>query len=377
MVNLNIVSGNSTTTALDNGETFTGEWTDVQSWPSVVVAVATDQDGTYSVQYSTDGVNVDSTLTRYYRTAQIEPPHRFTNTRRYCRVTFTNNSGSNQTYLRIQTSVGDRETLNAPLDGTLAQDYDAIVVRTTDEKYEIAKGLRQGSTTWSKWGYNPDIDIGTETVWSQGGSFARMTAADTLDVVSSSTDDDDGGTGAWSIIVYGVDENYETQTEVVVLNGTSAVTTSNSWLGVNRVAIYLAGTGGENAGAITLSRTTGGSVQAHVPATEGSTQQALFFVPSKANFLMDWLLINIAKVGAGTLPVVTTKCFVTSLVSGAKYEVFRHVIDTAIENTVELRPSQPFIVGEKSLVEFQMTTDKDNTVASVRFSGVTVNTVSA
>ena len=377
MVNLNILEDNSSTTALDNGEAFTGTWHDVQGWASVVVAVSTDQDGTFSVQFSPDGTNVDSTLTRYYRTGQIEPPHRFTVTRQYCRIVFTNNSGSNQTYFRLQATVGNREALNAPLDGILSQDFDATVVRATDERYEIARGLRQGSTTWNKWGYNPDLDVGTETVWSYGGTFARMTAADTLNVVSSSTDDDNGGTGAWSIIIYGVDENYESQIEVVVLDGTAPVTTSNSWLGVNRVAVYLAGTGGENAGDITVTRTTGGSVQAHVPATEGSTQQALFFVPAASTMLMDWLLINVGKVAAGTLPVVTTKCWVTSLVSGAKYEVFRHVIDTSIENTVEMRLSQPFVVGEKSLVEFRMTTDKADTVASVRFSGVTVRNVGA
>jgi len=372
-----IDDNNSSTTALDNGEVFTGDWVDCGAWPSVVVAVSTDQDGVWSVQFSPDGSSVDSTLTRYHRTTQIEPPHRFTVTRKYYRVVFTNNSGSDQTYFRLQSSLGSKEALNVPLDATLSQDYDSTAVRPSKFEYEVAQGLRQGSTTWNKWGYNSDIDVGTETVWSYGGLFARMTAADTLEVVSGDANDDDGGTGAQSVIIYGVDENYEAQLEVVTMNGTSAVTTTNQWLGVNRVAIYLAGSTGYNEGAITVTRTTGGSVQAHIPAEDGSTQHAFFFVPASTTFLADWLWINIAKVSGANLPVVTTKIFVTSLVSGGRYEVFRHVLDTSVENTVEMSPSQPFVVGEKSLFEVQMTTDKADTVGSVRFSGVTTSNIGA
>jgi hypothetical protein len=46
--------------------------------------------------------------------------------------------------------------------------------------------------------------------------------------------------------------------------------------------------------------------------------------------------------------------------------------DTAVENTVELRPSQPFQVGEKSVITLEATTNVNNTIASVRFSGVQI-----
>lgn len=365
-----VSTANSTSTLLNNGAAFTGDWEDVSAFNSLTVAVKTDQNGTFSVQFSPDGVNQDSTLTRYYRTNQIEAPHRFTITRKYARVVFTNDSGTNQTYLRLQTMLGDQTELNAPTDSTLAQDFDATVVRPTDFKYEVAQGLRQGYTTWNKWGYNPDIDIGTETVWSVGGVLSPLSSAGTLEVVSSSTDDDGdpAGTGAQSIIIYGIDENYEEQTEVVTMNGTTAVTTTNSWLGVNRAAIYLSGSGGINAGDISITATTGGSDQAEIPAGEGSTQHAFFFVPAGHVGLMDWLWINAVKTSGGNSPILTTKVWVTSLVSGSKYEVFRDNLDVGLSNHADVRPSQPFVVGEKSLVEVQVTTDKDNTAVSARFS---------
>jgi len=43
-------------------------------------------------------------------------------------------------------------------------------------------------------------------------------------------------------------------------------------------------------------------------------------------------------------------------------------MDTSVENSVEITPSQPFVVGENSLIWFEATTDQNNTVASCRFS---------
>ena len=361
---------NSTTTALDAAETWTGEAEYAYSHDSVVVACKTDAAGTLYIDFSTDGTNWDSTLT-YIVDAGINEVHRLTITREYFRVRYVNGASA-QTYLRLETMLGEFPALSAPRNLQVQQDADAIVVRPTKYEYEVATGRVQRETTWNKFGYNDDIDIGTETVWTVGGLFTPLTSASTLTVVSSSSDDDDGGTGANSIVIYGIDADREAVIEVVTLNGTGSVVTTNSFLGVNRAAIYAAGSGGTNAGTITITATTGGATQAAIPIGSGTTQHAFFFVQAGHTALMDWLYININKLSGGTSPRVTVKAFVTSLVSRAKYEVFRTTIDTSVENTIELRPSQPFVVGEKSLLEFQATTDTNNTVAAIRFSFIEV-----
>jgi hypothetical protein len=378
--NLNRISTlNSTTTPLNAAAVFTGTGEDVSQYNSVVVAVKTDQNGTFTVQFSNDNTNWDSTLTRYYRTDQIEAPHRFTITRQYMRITFTNTSASNQTYIRLQTTFGEKSELNAPADSTLAQDFDATVSRPTDFHYEVALGRRQGYTLWNKFGYNADIDSGaTETYWSVGGTFTRIASAETLDIVSTSTDDDGSpaGTGANSIVVYGVDENWEEQIEIVTLNGTTAVTTTNSWLGVNRMSIYLAGSQKKNVGTITATATTELTTQAQIPAGLGTTQHAFFFVPAGHTVLMDWLYITLTKNAGGSQPILTTKGWVTSEVSNARYEVFRDYINGDTENHTDLLPSQPFVVGEKSLFELEGSTDQNNTEVSVRFTLIQVKSAS-
>jgi hypothetical protein len=367
-----VSQNNSTNTLLNNGETFTGKTEDVGQYDALTIALKTDTTAKLYADFSVDGVNWDSTLT-YQVSANINEVHKLTITRRYFRIRITNDSGTNQTYLRAQCLFGSYTALSAPMNLSLQQDADAIAVRPSDYKYEVALGRHQNQTTWNKFGYNDDIDVGTETIWSVGGLFSRITTAQTLSIASSSANDTAAGTGAQSIIIYGVNQNYENIIEVVTLNGTTPVITNNLYFGVNRMSIYLAGSNGANIGNINA---TGGTIQAQIPITAGSTQHAFFFVAKDSTALMDYLLLNAARLsGGGGDPVVTVKGFVTSLVSGARYEVFRKIIDTAIENTVEIKPTQPFVIGEKSLIEFQATTDTANTNLSCRFSLIQVKNI--
>jgi len=357
--------------ALANGESFTGTWEDVSMYGDVVVSIATDQDGTYTIQFSPDGTNQDSTLTRYHRVNEINVPHRFTITRRYVRVVFTNNSGNSQTYFRMQTSFGNRHPLNVPNDGTLAPDYDATCVRPSDYRYEVAQSLRQGHRTFNKFGYNPDLAASTtETIWAYGGNYVVPTTAETLGIVSSDVadDGDPAGTGARNVYIFGIDENRKYQVEQVTLNGTTEVTTTNQWLGVNRVSVGSAGTALGNVGNITIDGTSTGNIFGYLPAGEGTTQQCIYHVQLQAKGLVDWMWININKISGGGSPRVTVKGWVYSPVSNGKYEVFRMTIDTGVENTVELTPAHPFVLNAGDVFYLEANSNTANTVANARFS---------
>lgn len=364
--------GNSTNDALDNGETFTGSGVNVAEYGTVTVGVKTDQSGTLYMEFSPDCINWDSSLS-FAVAASTNEVHRLTVTRPCYRTRFTNDSGSNQTYLRLTTILGNHPPLTSPLKNQAQQDGDALVVRTNDFKYEVAQSRWQNHTLWNKFAYNADLDTGTELVAIFGGSITYLTSASTLTIVSSDTadDGDPAGTGAQSIIIYGIDANRAAQTEIVTLNGTTNVVTSSTWLGINRVAIYVSGSGQVNAGNITITATTGGSTQAYLAAGEGVTQQAIFFTQAGHTYLADWLDINVVKL-VGSSPRVTIKGWVYSAVTNSKYEVYRTDIDTAVENHVPVSPSQPFVIGEKSVLWFEATTNTDNTVVNIRFSGIEI-----
>lgn len=362
-----ISSDNSSTTLLVNAAVFTGVWEDVSKYDSVVIAVKTDQYGTFSVQFSPDGANQDSTLTRYYRTTQIEAPHRFTVTRKFMRVVFTNDSGSDQTFLRLQTILGSLADLNAPMDSTLAQDFDAVVVRPTDYHTEVALDLRQGATTWNKFGYNRDVDIGTEVVASWGGSFTPLLVATTLTLASSSVNDDDGGTGTNSIVVYGIDENRDLQIEVITMDGTTNVVTSSTWLGINRVAMFLCGSGQVNAGVIDITATTGGSQMAQMPLGDGVTQQCIFHIPRNHRFVAEWVRVNVLNRAKDA--ELTIKMWVFSAISNGKQEVYSVDIDTSTTNDVSENPLVPFPVSGSTVIWLEVTTDTNDIIVNGRFSG--------
>lgn len=122
-------SGNSSTTPLNNGDTFTGTGRDVSSYPSLVVACKTDQNGVLYIDFSPDNSNWDSTLT-FTVEAGVNEVHRISVTRQYARVRVYNNSGSNQTYLRLQTLLGHQTALTSSLNSTVQTDADSNIARS-------------------------------------------------------------------------------------------------------------------------------------------------------------------------------------------------------------------------------------------------------
>lgn len=365
-----VSTANSSTTLINTGDNFTGTWEDVTAYDSVVLSVSTDQDGYYEIQFSPDGTNADSTLTRYYRIAQINVPHRFTITRKYFRVRFFNDSGTNQTYIRLQTLFGQKSELNVPCDSTVAQDFDATVVRPTSYNTEVALGLRQGHTLWNKFGYNQDVDVGTEVIASWGGTFTPLTTATTLTIVSTSANDASGGTGCNSIVVYGIDANRDAVIEVFTLTGTANVVSTSTWLGINRVAMFLCGTGQINAGTLNITATTGGSQMAQMPLNEGVTQQCIYHVPRKHTFVAEWVRLNILNRAKNA--EMTIKMWVYSAVSNGKQAVYSVDIYTAITNDISENPQLPFPITEKTVVWLEATSDKADVIVNGRFSGISI-----
>lgn len=362
---------NTSTTLLTNGSTFTGT-AELNTASDVMVFVKTDQNGTLYCEFSPDGTNWDTSLSFKYDTTRINPPHVFVKGNRYFRVRFTNDSGSDQTYFRLGTYYGSFNKLTSPINGTVAENYDATLVRPTEYKYEVAMGKRQGRSTINKFAYNADVDsAGVEVVASFGGTFNIMTSADTLNVVSSSANDTSAGTGARTILITGIDENFLTQTETVTLSGATPVTTSNSWLGVNRVIVLSSGTSNANEGTITISDTAGTvGTQAEIAINSSVTQQAIYHTQINHTLLLDWLWVNIRKLSGGSAPRVTIRGYSYSRVTETAYEIFDYDVDTGVDNTVELTPSQPFAVGGREVLYFTAETNTNDTSVRLRFSGI-------
>lgn len=128
---------------------------------------------------------------------------------------------------------------------------------------QVSRGQIQGHETVIVFGYNPDVDTTTESVWPDGGTIPHPTSASVLKISSSDANDTSAGTGARTVFIEGLDDDYNVVSETVTLNGQTEVNTANSYLYVNKFYVLTAGSGGENAGNINAGT---GTVTAGVPA---------------------------------------------------------------------------------------------------------------
>jgi hypothetical protein len=239
-----------------------------------------------------------------------------------------------------------------------------------DYTQEITRGTIPSAEIWNKFGYNKDVDSASpEIIASWGGTFNYLTTASTLEVVSSSAQDGTGGTGVSVVLIYGVNENHEHVIEVVSMNGTTPVTTANSYFGVNRMANYVTGSSDSNEGTITVTATTGGSTQAQMPVGEGTTQQCIFHVGIGKIFNASYLDMNINKLSGGSSPRVTVKGWTYSHVTDSKYQIFEWTVDTSTDHNIQIHPKEPFIVTGRQIMWFEADTDTNNTVVNMRFGG--------
>jgi len=276
--------------------------------------------------------------------------------------------------VREEKTATSLEEVISPIEDSLRGENKALATRPTSFDHEVATGKRSGVITWNKWGYNSDIDTAAEEVIASfGGTYTPPTTPTTLIITSSSGNDTSvgaGGTGARSIQITGIDGNRNIQTQTIPLEGLSSVVTTTTWLGINRIEVISSGSGQVNAGDIVALATVGGVPLGHIPAGVGVTQQGIFHVPANYTFVATWLVVNAARAtGQGSSPLVTVRGYVFNPSTNTKYLVVRKNLDTSVAINVELTPSEPFIVPEGSVLYFTATTDKDNTVVDIRFSG--------
>ena len=139
---------------------------------------------------------------------------------------------------------------------------------------DVARGSISNSKIVHKFGANFDIDQGTdpESVWTGGGVYpwASLSSAQTIHCLSTSASD------TTTLTLEGLDANYDEISETVTLTGTSAVTTSNTFLRVFRMTYDATNVGTITARTVSAS----GTVVAQIDAGYAQTLMAVYTVPA-------------------------------------------------------------------------------------------------
>ena len=244
------------------------------------------------------------------------------------------------------------------------------------EPYElqVSKGQVVGASSLYKFGYNPDINGTEETIWSQGGDVVWPAAAFTAFISSSSTADTNAGTGAQTVTVEGLDENYVAQSVTVNMNGQTQVQIGDAsgWIRINRAFVATAGSGGTAAGTVYIAAT---GVSSGVPTgtvyasiTDGNqTQMAVYTVPASHTLYLDDLIFTAAISQANNYATVklSTRDFGSN--------VFRtKFINVLQSNELVVDFVFPLAIPEKTDIECRAVTSNINNQIGASFQGVLI-----
>jgi hypothetical protein len=127
------------------------------------------------------------------------------------------------------------------------------------------RGVANTTTSWAD-------------LWGAGGIRAEPAAtAGIVRIVSTSSSDASSGTGARSVEVVGWNSSWAVVTEVIDLDGTSTVSSSNSFHRVISARVVTAGTGGANVG--TLTFTISSKTMAIIAIGDNASLHSHFTVP--------------------------------------------------------------------------------------------------
>jgi len=163
---------------------------------------------------------------------------------------------------------------------------------------ELALGNIEGHSRVNKFGTAPDgVQTTATDIWSRADAtptqqiWLAPTAARIHALVSSSAAD----TG-FSIRVYGLKtwDSLETN-ELVTLNGTTPVNTANSYVIIHRMKMVPTAAKVINAGTITATAATDGTITAVILPGDGQTEMAIYGVPSVQKALLHRWSVNIDR----------------------------------------------------------------------------------
>jgi len=236
----------------------------------------------------------------------------------------------------------------------------------------ISRGHTLGYRTLYKFVYNPDLNGDEETVWEQGGDYPWLDSAVTMFVSSTSVNDTSGGSGANTILIQGLDENYVEIEETITLNGQTQVTTQLSYLRVYRAFVTLAGSSGTSGGTIYIgsSGATGGVPNGTVYANLGignQTQIAAYTVPAGHTLYVDEINITAA------LNLANKRVNASFHTRDFGSNVFRtRFINVLQSNQLNQRFKYPQDFAEKTDVEIRVSTNTTNNPIAASFQGVLI-----
>lgn len=198
--------------------------------------------------------------------------------------------------------------------------------------------------TNNKFARNPSAGTSFEDIWFNGGNLSYLSSGETIDVAYSGVDND-AGTGARAVTIQGLDNNYDEIQESVTLEaGNSPMTTTQSFLRINRAFVTDTGTGLINANAITFTASTAGTVQANIGADNGQTLKSQVTIPSEHESHLTRFYANVGKGDDAEVRILIRE-------QGKSWRVQRDL--QIYQGHIAVHLDSPIVCPEKSEIKMQ------------------------
>lgn len=175
---------------------------------------------------------------------------------------------------------------------------------TMDKNLYYSMGSHPSVIGVEKFGSNQSVANNTEEViWNASSSFNWITNPKIVKVMSDDADDDnDGGTGARKICVFGLDSLYNLYNEHVAMDGTDTVQTTMKFASIYRVFVDTAGSQNTNDGTIELWDFTEDTLMAQIEEAQGQTEMSVYQIPDGyTGYLMNFEASLTRQTGAGNV----------------------------------------------------------------------------
>ena len=247
------------------------------------------------------------------------------------------------------------------------------VANTVPYNLRVAQGQVSGATALYQFGFNADVDITEETVWSEGGNFTYPGAAGEVYISSSDTNYiATTGTGVRTIKVQGLDANYLQIEEDIAMNGQTQVVTTKEYLRILKAYVLTAGSNGGSAGTVYVG-TTGAT--AGVPRTvyasfgdSNQTQMAVYTVPASKTLYIDEIAFTAAIASATNSATVKLKTRENAT------NAFRTRFIQVLESNTTVAPfTYSLAIPAKTDIECRAIATTNNNQISASFEGVLID----
>ena len=240
--------------------------------------------------------------------------------------------------------------------------------------WQVARGKVSGATSINIFAASNNVGTGSPvTLWELTGTtaYAFPASAQQMNVVSSSATDNNTA----RVVITGLDTNWNPISETIAMNGTTNVTTVNSYLRVNNMTMSIPSTGQtSNVGTITLKNTAGTVTYAQMTATYGRTAMSIYSVP--AGYTL-WVANINAYSGDGN----GGNAYINYQARVANNNVSPPNTITALNTTFggsyQVLRTNPFPYTEKSDIQWQFSTNTGTHSVGLILEGILISNSAA